>query len=130
MTDRRTFLTAAGAAAVAGLTGCTPPTQVASRAAASVSVPIKDVPVGGGTTLGSAKYVVTPPTPGEYRAFNKASTHQGCPISEADGSDLHCRCHGARFSIADGSVTQGPATRPLTSARVTVEGDILKVTDA
>lgn len=127
MTDRRTFLTAAGAAAVAGLTGCTPPNQPADRAAGAVEIPIADVPVGGGTILNSGRYVVTQPTAGVFKAFNKTCTHQGCPVSDIEAGAIHCRCHGARFSIADGTVAQGPATRPLAAASVEVVGDTLKV---
>lgn len=130
MTDRRTFLTAAGAAAVAtGLAGCSAPNQVTPSAAAAVEVPATDVPVGGATILGNAKFVVTQPESGVYKAFNKACTHQGCPVTDVEGGDLICKCHGAKFSIVDGSVTRGPATRPLKAAKVSVEGDTLKITE-
>ena len=128
MTDRRTFLTAAGVAAVTGLTGCS--SAPTAPAATGTTLPAADVPVGGATIMSKGKYVVTQPEAGVFKAFNKNCTHQGCPVSEVLGTDLHCKCHGARFSIADGAVTQGPATKPLTAAKVTVEGDTLRITDS
>ncbi len=101
-----------------------------SRAATETTIAASDIPVGGGKILGDAKYVVTQPTAGVYKAFNKSCTHQGCPVSSIMGSEIVCKCHGARFSLADGSVTNGPATRPLATATVTVEGDKLKITGA
>ena len=29
------------------------------------------------------------------------------------GKDIDCNCHGSKFSITDGSVLGGPATKPL-----------------
>lgn len=132
MTDRRTFLTSAGLAAVAagaGLatTGCTAPQQV-DAGAAEVTVPTADIPVGGGKILSEAKYVVTQPEAGTFKAFSKTCTHQGCPVTDIQGQDIVCKCHGARFSVADGSVVNGPATRPLTEAKVTVTGDSVTIT--
>jgi len=39
-----------------------------------------------------------------------------------DGT-INCTCHGSKFSIEDGSVATGPATKPLAKVEVTVEGD-------
>ena len=33
-----------------------------------------------------------------------------------------CPCHGSAFSIEDGSVQAGPATKPLGAVEVTVKG--------
>ena len=131
--DRRTFLSQAGLAALAvgagALTGCSgdrtsPGAPPASKA---LSIPKDRIPVGGGVILDNANFVVTQPTAGEFKAFNKMCTHQGCPVTEILGTDIHCKCHGAKFSIADGSVTQGPATKPLKAAKAEVDGDQVKV---
>ncbi|MGQ0465721.1 MAG: Rieske 2Fe-2S domain-containing protein [Sporichthyaceae bacterium] len=43
-------------------------------------------------------------------------------------ADINCACHGAKFSIADGSVKKFPARKPLPAKTVTVEGGKLFVT--
>jgi nitrite reductase/ring-hydroxylating ferredoxin subunit len=49
-----------------------------------------------------------------YAAFSQRCTHLACPVyySQANGR-LECPCHEGYFSIRDGSVIQGPPTRPL-----------------
>ncbi|MDO5534720.1 MAG: Rieske 2Fe-2S domain-containing protein [Propionibacteriaceae bacterium] len=133
--DRRSFLTNAGLAALAvgtgALAGCSAPTRTspgAPPAGNALSIPADSIPVGGGRILDNANFVITQPTAGEFKAFNKMCTHQGCPVSDIQGTDIHCRCHGAKFSIADGSVTQGPATTGLKPANAVLEGDQVKVT--
>jgi nitrite reductase/ring-hydroxylating ferredoxin subunit len=39
-----------------------------------------DVPEGSGTVFREEKYVVTQPTPGEFKAFSAVCTHQGCLV--------------------------------------------------
>ncbi|SCG64163.1 Rieske (2Fe-2S) protein [Micromonospora inositola] len=82
-----------------------------------------DIPVGGGAVFASKGVVITQPNPGEFKGFNPICTHQGCPVSNVDGGTINCTCHGSRFSISDGSVKQGPATRPLAAKNVKVDGD-------
>ncbi|MFI7107997.1 Rieske (2Fe-2S) protein [Nonomuraea sp. NPDC050227] len=82
-----------------------------------------DIPVGGGTIFKDQKIVVTQPTAGEFKAFSAICTHKGCPVgSVADGA-IVCPCHGSKFNIADGSVTNGPADKPLAAQQIKVEGD-------
>ena len=126
MTDRRSFLKAAtlGVAATGvgiAAPGCSAPTDNAAKAT-TITIPAASIPVGGGRILDEARYVVTQPEAGVYKAFSKSCTHQGCPVTEIAGTDLVCHCHGARFSIADGSVINGPAVKPLPEVEVTVEG--------
>jgi Rieske Fe-S protein len=86
------------------------------------------VPVGGGVILDDADYVITQPKAGEFKAFSKICTHQNCPVTAIEGRTISCQCHGSKFSIEDGSVQSGPATRPLPEAEVTVAGDEVVVT--
>ena len=78
--------------------------------------------------LDDADYVITQPTAGEFKAFSKICTHQQCPVTEIKGGTINCQCHGSKFSIEDGSVQSGPATRPLPEAEVAVAGDQVVVT--
>ena len=92
------------------------------------SVGTSEVPVGGGVILDDADYVVTQPTRGKFKAFSKICTHQNCPVTAIEGGSINCQCHGSKFSIEDGSVQNGPATKPLPEAEVTVAGDSVVVT--
>jgi Rieske Fe-S protein len=82
-----------------------------------------DIPVGGGVVLADQKLVVTQPAAGEFKAFSALCTHKGCPVKDVADGTITCPCHGSKFSAADGSVTAGPATKPLEAKEVTVEGD-------
>lgn len=86
-----------------------------------------DVPVGGGVVLQDRDTIVTQPTAGEFRAFSATCTHMQCQLTQIDGDRISCFCHGSQFSIADGSVMRGPASRPLSPRQVTVTGDSLTI---
>ncbi len=102
--------------------------QTGSGGTASGSVgKTSEVPVGGGKIFAADKVVVTQPTKGDFKAFSAVCTHQGCVVAEIKGGDIDCTCHGSKFSITDGSVVQGPATKPLESLKVTVSGEDLTV---
>lgn len=127
--DRRTLLfTTSLAVAAVGLSSCraSGPTEP-DPSAEALSMPLAEVPVGGGVILTDDPYVVTQPTAGEVKAFSNVCTHQHCPLSRVDGSEIICDCHGSRFSISDGSVTNGPARDPLPSYPARVEGDTVHV---
>ena len=82
-----------------------------------------DVPVGGGVVLEGKKIVVTQPRAGEFKAFTAVCTHQSCTVASVKDNTIACPCHGSTFSAADGSVKGGPASAPLRSISVAVEGD-------
>jgi Rieske Fe-S protein len=86
-----------------------------------------DVPVGSGKIFAGQGVVVTQPTAGEFKAFSAICTHQGCPVTSVDGGTINCSCHGSKFSIEDGSVKTGPASKPLVAKDVTVDGDTINV---
>lgn len=81
-----------------------------------------DIPVGGGAVFDDQKVVVTQPTEGDFKAFSAVCTHQGCLVSDVTDT-INCPCHGSKFSISDGSVTDGPAPSPLPEASISVDGD-------
>ena len=49
-----------------------------------------------------------------YTALSMYCTHSGCQVNTPSGGSIYCACHGSRFNY-DGSVTQGPASSPLTN---------------
>jgi Rieske Fe-S protein len=86
-----------------------------------------EVPVGSGKIFAADKVVVTQPTKDDFKAFSAVCTHQGCVVAEIKGEDIDCTCHGSKFSIKDGSVVTGPATKPLESLQVKVSGGEITV---
>ncbi|MEU3527494.1 Rieske (2Fe-2S) protein [Streptomyces sp. NPDC038707] len=82
-----------------------------------------DIPEGGGKVFADRKIVVTQPEKGRFKAFSAVCTHQGCTVSQVTDGTILCPCHGSRFRIADGSVADGPANRPLAEEPVTVRGN-------
>ena len=84
----------------------------------------------GGAVLGQpegmngALLVTRPTDTGALVALSAVCTHQQCtvqPVAGQAGSTLYCPCHGSRFDL-HGNVTQSPATVPLPSFPVTVDG--------
>ncbi|WP_438294591.1 Rieske (2Fe-2S) protein [Streptomyces sp. HUAS TT7] len=149
--SRRTVLVAAaGAAALAGCSNSgdgggssTPPPTVTGSAAPGEADPpasssgqssppaqagkvlakTSDIPVGGGKVFAEQKVVVTQPEAGTFKGFSAICTHQGCTVSSVSGGTINCPCHGSKYRIADASVTNGPAQRPLPAQQITVEKD-------
>ncbi|MEU6244420.1 Rieske (2Fe-2S) protein [Streptomyces sp. NPDC047024] len=94
-----------------------------SAAAAQVLARTSDIPEGGGRIFAAEKVVVTQPAKGEYKAFSAVCTHQGCALNQVADGTVDCPCHGSKFRITDGSVAQGPATRPLAAKPIKVRGN-------
>ncbi|GAA1628978.1 Rieske (2Fe-2S) protein [Actinoplanes couchii] len=87
----------------------------------TVLVAASKVEVGGGVILDEV--VVTQPKEGTFKAFSNVCTHQGCKVTEIAGGSINCKCHGAKYSLEDGSPTSGPAKQALAATEVTVDGD-------
>jgi Rieske Fe-S protein len=143
--SRRTLLACAGAACAAALAGCarynsnnggvagaqpaqtssSPAAPAGSGAATSSGPPVlastADIPVGGGKILTDKKIVITQPKAGSFDAFTAVCTHQGCIVASVAGGTINCPCHGSKFSIANGSVVNGPATSPLAPVSIKVQ---------
>lgn len=142
--SRRTVLAAgagaAGAGTVGALAGCQvygdeasqPPPAPPAAAGGTVVATADQVPVGGGFISGEHQVVVTQPEEGEFRAFSAVCTHQGCVVSTVSDGTINCDCHGAKFSIADGSVVQAASglspeeQDPLPEAIIEVNGDSIE----
>ncbi|MFE9354840.1 Rieske (2Fe-2S) protein [Streptomyces olivaceoviridis] len=135
---RRTVMAAAGAAGLAAaLTACgsgddssgTADTGSATGGSAqdgaggTALARTADIPEGGGKIFKDQGVVVTQPSAGTYKAFSSKCTHQGCAVGSVANGVIVCPCHNSEFSVTDGSVKKGPATRPLPAAKITVSGD-------
>lgn len=96
----------------------------------SVVAHVGEIPVGGVKLF---QY----PKPGEqcimvradestYVAYSQKCTHLSCAVFYApEHHRLECPCHQGYFSIRDGSVLQGPPTRPLPRVVLERKGDDL-----
>lgn len=99
-----------------------------SRAAGSgVTVPVGDVPTGGGVVLASDRIVVTQPSAGQFKAFSAVCPHQGCTVSQVTDGLIGCPCHGSEFDITTGAVESGPASSGLTEMTASVSGGVVTV---
>lgn len=125
--SRRAVLATAGAGALALCLGACAATDrpTVSSAPSGATLEVGEVPVGGGTIV--AGFVVTQPTAGTFAAFSYLCTHQALPVQQVTDAAIVCGRHGSTYSLADGSVLTGPATRPLAPATVTRIGDTLTI---
>jgi len=137
--SRRALLAGAGITCAAMLAGCTthdanhggvtPATSgtaasaSGSASAATALVATSQVPDGGGKIIDAKRIVITQPQSGSFKAFSAICTHEGCFVDSVSNGTINCPCHGSKFSITDGSVVHGPATRPLPPIAINVEGN-------
>lgn len=122
MLTRRALITRVGAAGAGSVVFLWPSAAEAeSEAAGPVLASTKGIPVGGGKIV-KGKYVITQPRKGLYKCFSAKCTHQGCTVASVSRGAINCPCHGSKFNL-DGSVANGPATKPLEPQAVTVQGD-------
>jgi Rieske Fe-S protein len=80
------------------------------------------IPADGGKVFADKKVVVTQPASGEFKCFSAVCTHQGCTVANVKNGTINCGCHGSQFSMKDGSVKKGPATKPLDEVTIKVQG--------
>jgi 3-phenylpropionate/trans-cinnamate dioxygenase ferredoxin subunit len=66
---------------------------------------------------------------GDLYAVDNTCTHQQCSLAEGDvdGFILTCPCHGSQFDVRTGEVHNPPATEPVRTYAVQVEGDEIRV---
>lgn len=66
---------------------------------------------------------------GEFYATQNSCTHADGPLDEGDIEDygVVCPWHDSCFDVRDGKVLRGPATVPLKTYQVIVDGDIVRL---
>ena len=97
---------------------------------AGASVPLAQVPVGGGTLVRTDgdPVLVVQPTPGTVKAFDAKCPHQGTTVDPPQGGVITCPNHFSQFDAATGALRRGPAQTGLTEVPVRVPGDTVQVT--
>jgi len=62
-------------------------------------------------------------------AFDDTCTHEGCSLAtgKLKETTVTCPCHGSQFDVTSGAVLRGPATEPVRSRRVEIQGESLAV---
>ncbi len=93
---------------------------------------LDDIPDGGMKQVVAHGDVV-----GLYRvgtdvyAMNDICTHEETYLTdgefEVEDMEVECPLHGSRFSVLDGSVRILPATKPVATYPVKIEGDLVMV---
>jgi len=66
---------------------------------------------------------------GKFYAIDDTCTHRGAPLweGECEGEEVTCPWHGARFALPTGAALSPPASRGVSSYKVEIVGDELKV---
>lgn len=87
---------------------------------------LSDVPPGSALLVGN---VAVFNVEGKLCATQNECTHRQGPLNEGelDGSTVTCPLHGSQFDVSTGAVLRGPATEPLKTYRVLVEGDVGRI---
>jgi cytochrome b6-f complex iron-sulfur subunit len=136
--DRKEFLSTVGkGAAIAGLAYCvgcsannnsdgpTAPTNVDMTIDLSQSANAALNTVGG--SIVTNRIIIGRVNSNTFIAVSAECTHQGTIIQfQLNNNRFYCNNHGSTFSL-EGSVTNGPASRPLTKYNTSLNGNTLRV---
>lgn len=66
---------------------------------------------------------------GVLHAFGDVCTHAQCSLAEGEleGATVTCPCHGSQFDVTTGDVLNPPATEPVPTYELRVDGDEIAV---
>jgi Rieske Fe-S protein len=85
---------------------------------------LADIPDGSGLIVDGPDggKILLARTGDEVTAYNAACTHMGTVVAAPKNGVSVCPSHGSEFDAATGAVKKGPATTPLATVEVKVEG--------
>jgi len=86
---------------------------------------VADIPDGSGLIIDNPAggKILLARTGEEVKAYDAACTHMGTIVGAPKDGVATCPNHGSEFDTASGAVKKGPATQPLPTIDVKVEGD-------
>ena len=91
---------------------------------------LSEVPAEGaiGVTIGEVPVAIVR-AEGEIYAIHDVCSHEEVPLSEGEVYDhtVECWLHGSCFDLRTGKPTGPPATKPVTTYEVKIDGDDLFV---
>lgn len=86
-----------------------------------------DLPAGSvKTVIVGGKAVAIANVDGNFFALDDVCTHAGCSLGGEgflEGDTITCSCHGSKFDVKSGKVLALPATVPVNTYPVKVEGE-------
>jgi 3-phenylpropionate/trans-cinnamate dioxygenase ferredoxin subunit len=91
---------------------------------------VSDVPEGTAARYEvDGEFIAVVHTQGEFFAVSDYCSHAEVSLSdgEVDGCSIECWLHGSRFDLRTGVPSGPPATRPIQTYPVTVDGDAVRV---
>ncbi len=110
-----------------------PPSRAAGTGGGRVEVgPTLDFPIGQGKVIPvNDKPAIVVNTPqGGLKAFSAICTHLGCIVEwDQNRQIILCPCHDGRFNPLNGAIISGPQPAPLPPLALTVEDDIVYLSE-
>ena len=136
--DRKEFLVTLGkGAAVAGIafcTGCSVNGSDIPTAPSNIDMTLdlsqpanSALNTVGGSKVTDNGIIIGRTGASSFVAVSSACTHQGTTVQfQSNNNRFYCNNHGSAFAL-DGSVTLGPANRPLTKYNTQFSGNSLRI---
>ena len=124
-------LTAVGVLCAQCLDGCKSPDEITGPTGIDFTLDLTSPTYAPLAAVGGSAYkdgvIIVHVNNGSYVAVSAACTHAGTTlVFDAAGNRFHCNNHGSNFAL-DGSVINGPASRPLSRYTTTLTGSSLRV---
>jgi Rieske Fe-S protein len=112
-----------------GGAGATQAGVTISGSSVSINTTLAGIGTAGQFVILSAVDAIVINVGNGFVALSKTCTHSGCGLARFNNgtSLLECDCHGSRFRTS-GQVATGPASAPLRSYPVTVNGGVISFT--